>query len=344
MSTYSVGVIGLGKIAAMYGTPAEPFPYCHVGGIRHSQRVRLVAVADAAEAARTRFLGVWGAACPGLAVYPSAAALYAAGVPDILAICVRGPAHHAVTLEAIAAGPKAIFLEKPPSCSLAELDELLAAAQARRIPLIVSYSRHWRPHVLRLQELVGREGLIGQVQMVVGYVGGSVLSFASHVTDLICQFAGYAPTAVYARGKSSSKDLPPGYEAEPTLDSMQLEFANGVVGVQVGAGGEHGGFYCDVFGSRGYARAGMYLPPFARDQDRKPIDLSALGMPPDASVFTVAYDQIAAHLDGGPLPHCCNQDVVAVNELGFGAIESILTHQRVTLPNQNRTRKVFANG
>lgn len=340
---YRVGVIGLGKIAAMYGTPADAAPYCHIGGILKSDRVKLAAVADMSEDAREKFHSVWGSALPGdLRWYGSGAEMLAEESLDIVAVCVRGPYHFAAMEEVLAAAPRAVFLEKPPSCSLAEMDALVAAAREKRIPITVSYSRHWAPHVLRLQELV-REGLIGEVQTVVGYTGHSFLSFASHTTDLICQFAGYCPTAVYARGRVSG-EAPEGFEPEPALESMLIEFANGVSGIQVGAQGEHGGFYCDVFGTEGMARAGIYIRPYARSKKGEAVDLEALGMPANAGVFTVAYDQIAGYLDGGPLPHCTDADWHAVNEIGFAGIESVHANARIILPNANRARKVYANG
>ncbi|MHB9109057.1 MAG: Gfo/Idh/MocA family protein [Armatimonadota bacterium] len=337
---YTVGVIGLGNIAAMYGKPGERTPYCHVGGIRQSGKVRLTAVADRLELAREVFRERWGEAFPEAAYYDGSTSLLAAGVPDIVAVCVRGPQHFETMLEVIAAGPKAIFLEKPPSCSLAEMDRMVAAAKAKGIPITVSYSRHWAPHILRLQGLV-REGLIGEVRTVIGYTGYAFLSFASHVTDLICQFAGYCPASVFARGRVPEQEAPAGYEPEPHLDNMLIEFANGVHGTQVGNDGEHGGFYCDVLGTKGMVRAGMYLPPQAIDKDRNPIPLE---MPPAASVFTVAYDQIADHQDGGPLPHCTNDEFVVVNEIGFAGIESVLTGKPVRVPVANRERMIYANG
>ena len=104
--------------------------------------------------------------------------------PDIIGVCVRGPDHFYVMMQTIAASPKAIFLEKPPSCSLEQMDVMVAAARKKNVPITVSYSRHWARHVLELEKLV-KDGLIGQVRMVLGYVGGNVLSFASHTTDLI---------------------------------------------------------------------------------------------------------------------------------------------------------------
>jgi predicted dehydrogenase len=225
------------------------------------------------------------------------------------------------------------------------MDELAGAAKAKGIPITVSYSRHWNPYVLRMQELV-EAGLIGKVQSVVGYCGGTFLSFAAHTTDLICQFAGYCPTAVYAQGEvpPPKTAIPGGYEPEPALINMILEFKSGVRGVQIGTNGEQGGFYCNVYGTEGFARTGMYIPPYARDKDGKPIDLCKKGMPRNTSVFHIAYDQIAEHLDGGPLPACTGDAWTAVNELGFAGIESFHTQQRVTLPVPNRARKVFANG
>ncbi len=340
---HKVGVIGLGAIAHGYAQPDEVCGYAHMVGIIHSPAVELAAVADLSAERRSEFAAKWeGKLPPGYRSYASATEMLANEQLDIVAVCVRGPHHFATMQEVLAADVKAVFLEKPPTCSLAEMDQMMATAQARGIPITVSYSRHWSPHVLRLRELVA-EGLIGEVKQVVGYVGHSFLSFASHGTDLVCQFAGYCPTAVYARGSVPEAEVPPGYEPEPHLDDVVIEFANGVRGIQVGAQGEHGTFYCDVIGENGLIRAGIYIPPFARTKDG-PVDLVALGMPENASVFTVAYNQIGAWLDGGPWPHCTNDEFVAVHEVGFAGIESVLTDQRVTIPNVNRTRKVFANG
>lgn len=340
---YSVGLIGIGSIAEGYGKPEDPNSYCHMAGIIHSPGVTLAAVADLSEERREGFQAKWGAALPeDYCSYASAAEMLAHEKLDIVAVCVRGPHHFSVMQDVIAAGPRAIFLEKPPTCSLAEMDAMVALARDRHVPIMVSYSRHWAPHVLRLQELV-QEGLIGEVQQVVGYCGHSFLSFASHTTDLICQFAGYCPTAVYARGHLPEEEVPEGYEPEPALDAMTIEFANGVIGTQIGATGEHATFYCDVIGSEGLVRAGIYIPPFARTKEG-PVDLAALGMPDNASVFTVAYNQLAACLDGGPASHCTDEDWIAVHEIGFAGIESVLTDQRITLPNVNRERKVWANG
>lgn len=344
---YNVGVIGLGSIASGYGMPEEAAPYCHVGGIRLSDKVRLAAVADLSAERREKFRAKWGAVFPGVRYYEQSGRMLAEERLDIVAVCVRGPHHFTVMREVLAFPCRAVFLEKPPTCSLAEMDELLRLAGVRSVPITASYSRHWVPRILRLQQLVA-EGLIGEVKTVVGYSGGLFLSFASHTTDLICQFAGYCPASVSARGKAPPEVVaktPAGQgEPEPVLDNLAIEFDNGVTGFQVGSDGQQGGFYAEVFGTKGRVRAGMYIEPAVTDARGNPVDLASLGLPPEASVFTIAYGQIADHLDGGPLPHCTNANFAAVCEIGFGGIESALTGRRVLLPNANRTRLIHANG
>ena len=340
---YRVGIMGLGQIAAGYSGPEDEIPYTHAGGINHSSAVELAAVADISKDARDKFRAKWGRCFPNTEYYDSAKGMLDAGGIDIVAVCIRGPHHYTALLEVIEAAPRAIFLEKPPTCSLGEMDDVVSAAKAASIPITVSYSRHWGSHVLRMSELI-KDGLIGEITSVVGYCGESFLSFSSHTTDMICQFAGYCPTAVFARGKVPEVDVPDGYEPEPKLSSMVVEFENGVTGTQIGHPGENGSFCCEVVGTEGRAFIPFYAQPSAHDKKGGAIDLETHGMPAAASPFKLAYDQIAAHLDGGMLPDCTNDDFVAVHEIGFAGIESTLTNQRIQLPNENRTRKVFANG
>jgi hypothetical protein len=70
-----------------------------------------------------------------------------------------------------------------------------------------------------------REGLIGNVQSVVGYCDGAVLSYASHTTDLIHQFATATDqdnTAVRVRARGYlpsdnpfAQNIKDGFEIEP---------------------------------------------------------------------------------------------------------------------------------
>jgi len=343
---YSVGVIGLGNIASRYSKPDDAYPYCHVGGIRRCESTELVAVADLSEERREDFKKTWGVAFPenSIKYYETSSEMLEKESFDIVAVCVRGPHHYKVTMEVIESGnPKVIFLEKPMGCSLKEVDQMTQAAEAKDILIVVDYSRHWAPHLLHMQNLV-KDGLIGEIQSVIGYCGGGILSFAIHTTDLICQFAGYDPVSVCGFVNQPQSDVPEGYEPEPSIIGSTIRFASGVIGYHVGSHGNISGFSVDVLGSEGSLRAGMYIRTIVRDKSGKEIDNSTLNLPENASVFKMAYKQISDFLDGGQIPDCAKNDYMAVNEIGFGTIESGLTGQTITIPMENRDRLIFANG
>jgi predicted dehydrogenase len=341
---YRVGVIGLGSIAARYSNPNDPYPYCHVGGIRLCAATQLVAVADMSKERRDEFAQTWGPAFPegSFRYYESETQMLESETLDIVAVCVRGPWHFAVMQNVLKADIKAIFLEKPMGCSLNEVDEMTAAANSKGVPIVVDYSRHWGPHVLRLQELV-KNGLVGEVKSVIGYCGGGVLSFAIHTTDMICQFAGYDPASVTGTVEGGG-DAPNPYEPEPAVVSAHIACKSGVQAFHVGHHGRAPAFAVDVLGTEGQLRAGFYCETFLRDKDGKRVDNATLGLPPNESVHKVAYGQIAAYLDGGPAPHCSGADYLAVNEIGFATIESDRTRQRIEIPSVSRNRLIFANG
>jgi hypothetical protein len=118
-----------------------------------------------------------------------------------------------------------------------------------------------------------------------------------------------------------------------------------VLGVQIGASGDAGSFYADVFGEGGRVQVGMYRQPQAFDAEGKPLEIPGLVELVDKGPFTEAYGQIAQFLDGGAKPDCSNEAFVTINEIGFGAIESLLNGgETVELPNQKRTRRIWANG
>ncbi len=340
---YRVGIIGLGNIASRYSNPDEPYPYCHVGGIRFCQTTELAAVADMSPERQTEFQQTWAPAFPANTInyYETDVEMLENENLDIVAVCVRGPHHYQVMQNVLKADIKAIFLEKPAGCSLEEVDAMTAGADAKGIPIIVDYTRHWGPHLIHLQSLI-RDGLIGEVQTVIGYCGGGILSFAIHTTDMICQFAGYAPISVTGF-VAGGGNVPAPYEPEPAIVGATIRFKSGTVGHHVGNHGARGAFSVDILGSKGTVNAGFYTQTVVQVEGKR-IDTTTLGFPENASPFKVAYQQITDFLDGGALPDCARDEYTAVNELGFATIESGLTGETIQLPSKHRKRLIFANG
>jgi predicted dehydrogenase len=350
---YRAAIIGLGAIAQGYGSPTDASPYCHAGGLLHCDRFDFAAAADPFIVAHQGFRDKWGTSFPDIALFEDSQSLLESERFDVVAVCVRGPHHFEVMKQVLKACPRVVFLEKPPTCSLAEMDELLTLASEAGTTITVSYSRHWSPRVLLMERLVN-EGLIGDVHSVVGYCDGAVLSYASHTTDLVHQFATATDKSakvlrVKARGfvpkdNPHAKNIQLGYEVEPRLQHLSIEYSNGVLGVHVGSHGTAGNFYVEVFGDKGRAIVGMYVEPQAFNIEGKPLEIKGLEELEDKGPFTEAYGQIARFLDGGAKPDCSDESFVTINEIGFGAIESLLCgSETISLPNQMRTRRIWAN-
>ena len=84
---YSVGLIGLGAIAAMeWGAPGDKAPYNHAGGLSRSERVKLSAVADLVPERHEAFQRKWGECFPDVKHYSDAAAMCASEQLDIVAV------------------------------------------------------------------------------------------------------------------------------------------------------------------------------------------------------------------------------------------------------------------
>ncbi|MFT4210843.1 MAG: Gfo/Idh/MocA family oxidoreductase [Microbacterium sp.] len=107
-------IVGTGAVARLHAQAVTAYP-----------RADLVAVVDRSRAAAESFSGEWG----GPVVYDSLDALLSVERPDVVLVCTPPAAHHGQVLESVAAGAH-VVVEKPPAASLAELDEMRAAAAA----------------------------------------------------------------------------------------------------------------------------------------------------------------------------------------------------------------------
>ena len=80
---------------------------------------------------------------------------------DIVAVAVKVPYHHELTMAALAAG-KHVYTEWPLGATLAEAKEMAAAAKAKGVQTMVGLQARCSPSVLRIKELIA-EGYVGEV-------------------------------------------------------------------------------------------------------------------------------------------------------------------------------------
>jgi len=136
MHSYSVGIIGLGKIA-------------------HDQH--LPAIAGDAGFTLAAITSQRGLTAGGVPTFRTPAEMYAA-IPDLqtVAVCTPPQVRHATAREALAAG-KHVMLEKPPAMTMAELADLTAFAKSQGRVLFATWHSRFNAAVeAARQRLAGK--------------------------------------------------------------------------------------------------------------------------------------------------------------------------------------------
>ncbi|MCD6727750.1 MAG: Gfo/Idh/MocA family oxidoreductase [Solirubrobacteraceae bacterium] len=142
-----VGIIGLGEIGQY-----------HLPALRVARGAELVAVCDLDRALAER------SAAGACAAYDDLEAMLSSAALDLLDVCLPHHLHRPVALRAIDAGCH-VLLEKPMAISVAECDEIAAAAErAGRLVAISHNQLHYEPH-RRLSALI-EAGALGELRML----------------------------------------------------------------------------------------------------------------------------------------------------------------------------------
>lgn len=136
--TQRVAVIGAGVMGANHVRLAKVVP-----------SIELVAVVDA-DAERARAAAGSDTA---VSTYTSVDELVAAGGVDAVVVAVPTPFHHDTVMSCLAAGFH-VLVEKPIAATLDEADEMIAAADAAGVTLMVGHVERFNPVVLELAKLV----------------------------------------------------------------------------------------------------------------------------------------------------------------------------------------------
>ena len=127
----------------------------HIEHIRAEPEARLLAVVDPAPAAKDT------AAEAGAPWFPSLGALIARMRPDGVVVATPNQLHVANGLEAVAAGIPAL-IEKPIADDVAAGAQLVEAARAAGVPLLVGHHRRHNPMVRKAKEIID-SGRLGRV-------------------------------------------------------------------------------------------------------------------------------------------------------------------------------------
>ena len=197
-SPIRVGVVGVGRIGRMHAAIlAQDVPGLALAAVHDAD--------DEAAGTAARALGV-----PAL---PSSRELIRSPEVDAIAICSSTHTHVDLLVEAAAAG-KPLFLEKPVSLDLAEVDRGLRAVTAAGVFLQLGFNRRFDPAHVFVRAAV-ESGTVGELHLVritsrdpepppLDYLrvsGGIFLDMTVHDLDMARFVTGSEVDEVYARGE-----------------------------------------------------------------------------------------------------------------------------------------------
>ena len=198
MAKYRTALIGLSWIATDPAPPASDpvlgtsIPYSHAAALAAIPEVEVVAGCDIAPAMRTQFLERWQHRWPEAKVYEDYRELLAKEKPDLVTIATPDFLHADPFIQAVEAGAKGIFVEKPLATSMDDANRMVEAARKAGVVVNVDFTRRWMPQYVaaRVQVDKGRIGKLSQIIIEIGGERAMLWRNHPHATDLMAYYAG----------------------------------------------------------------------------------------------------------------------------------------------------------
>ena len=233
-----VGMIGLGGIARS-----------HCEAIAGLADVEVVACADLIEANRNAFMQKYQIARG----YTSHTDLLADTDVDAVGVVLGHHLHHRLTVDALNAG-KHVLVENPMAITLEQCDEMIDAAYANGVKLMVGLTNHFLPSGVKAKEILD-SGALGPLITIVSYMsknwghakrrpqyrsryhgGGMWLSNGVHVVDRVTWLMASQASSVSAAIGTRAH-----YQASDDSATAFIRYKNGLAGVVVSVGYADGG-------------------------------------------------------------------------------------------------------
>ena len=223
---YRAAVIGLGRMGSTFDDEIQRggaifLPYCHAPSYVASPHTELVAGADLHEGQGAIFADRWGLS--GEHIYSDYRDMLAAERPDIVSVCTTARHRAAIMQDAIEAGVKAIWAEKPITLSLAQADAVIDLSTRNGVVIAVNCSRRHSPFLTEARRMV-LDGELGEILQITAYAECYISHNGSHAIDTIRYLVGGDVEWVFGEMESDEQAA----ADEDLRGNGYLAFDNGV--------------------------------------------------------------------------------------------------------------------
>jgi predicted dehydrogenase len=183
---WRAAVVGCGRIGCGFDDdPSRTQVSTHAGAYRKTRGVELVALADLDQARLEKYGDKFGVA----GRYLDCGEMFRREKPDVVSICTWSGTHAAVLRDAVEAGVKAVFCEKPMADAAADARAMDALCNSRGVVLLVNHKRRFSPFHQAVAAFL-HSGRIGTIQQVTVYYVSGVANTGSHLFDLLRLYFG----------------------------------------------------------------------------------------------------------------------------------------------------------
>ncbi len=348
--TYRAAVIGLGRMGSTFDDEIRQggqffMPYCHAPTYVASPQTELVAGADPHAEQGAIFAERWG--LEDRQIYSDYREMLEAERPDFVSMCTTARHRAATMVDAINAGVKAIWAEKPFTLSLDEADEVIELAARKGVAVAVNCSRRYNVFFTEARRMV-EEGELGELLQITAYTRCNLSANGSHAIDTMRYLVGGDVEWVFGEMESDEKAA----GDEDLMGNGYMVFDNGARGFLRGTPTGAAQWEFDLIGTEGRVRSlaqgmetqyyrwvpggprGRNLP--ARAPFPLPTSVPSMG-------FAVIEDLVHC-LDSGEPPRCSDEDGRKALEIAIALRESHRRGgRRVDLPLSDRSLRILSS-
>ena len=347
---YRAAVIGLGRMGSTFDDEIQRggaifLPYCHAPSYVASPHTELVAGADLHEGQGAIFAERWGLS--GENIYSDYRDMLAAERPDIVSVCTTARHRAAIMRDAIEAGVKAIWAEKPITLSLAEADTVIDLSTRKGVVIAVNCSRRHSPFLSEARRMV-QDGELGEILQITAYAECYISHNGSHAIDTMRYLVGGGDVEwVFGEMESDEKAA----ADEDLMGNGYLAFDSGVRGFLRAMPTGIAPWEFDVIGTEGRVRSlsngaetqyYRWVPGGLRDEGlpaRAPFPLPTSIQGTGLSVIADLVDAI----ETGSPPRCSAEDGRKALEIAIALRESHRQGgRRVDLPLADRSLQILS--
>lgn len=366
MRLLRAAIIGTGRIASMLEQdPLRPRPNTHAGWYAHDPRTAIVAGCDVDADRLAAFGRDWGVDEPHL--YTDHREMLRRERPDVVSVCAYARDRVAMCEAALAAGARALWIEKAVACSLDEAARLVRLVEDAGAIAVVDHPRRLEARHRAVARWIA-EGTLGALETVHVVFSGHVVHTGTHAWDLLLAWCGpwarveasldtpSDPEVEEAEGDGRAEDPRRlAAAAEARRDGVpdrggraRIVFANGVEAFVSGGAKRYFAFQCDLLFAAGRVRIGNDVfetmtpadsPRYTGFRELAAVDPATV-LPFDAPVTTPVLEALLTSIETGAATDLGVPAAADALALGIAIMQAGLTGRIVTPSTLDRSLRI----